>query len=56
MATVANPLHKLPIPSYQKIKPQKQKNKKEETGVVQAFHRPENHYIRYTGKLHQCML
>ncbi|KAK4514771.1 uncharacterized protein ATC70_002374 [Mucor velutinosus] len=48
MATVANPLHKLPIPSYQKIKPQKQKNKKEETGVVQAFHRPENHYIRYT--------
>lgn len=54
--TTTMPLHKLPTPSYQKIKPQKQKNKKEEGSAVQTFHRPENHYIRYAGKWHQCIL
>ncbi|GAN06834.1 conserved hypothetical protein [Mucor ambiguus] len=49
--TTAIPLHKLPAPSYQKIKLPKQKNKKEETSAVQTFHRPENHYIRYTELL-----
>lgn len=47
-------LHKLPIPSYQKIKPpnQKQKVKKDESSNdSQLFHRPDNHYIRYIGKL-----
>ncbi|KAL9545001.1 hypothetical protein MBANPS3_007349 [Mucor bainieri] len=50
-AVATTPVHKLPIPSYQKIKPAKQKNKKEESSAVQAFHRPENHYIRYTELL-----
>ncbi|EPB87506.1 hypothetical protein HMPREF1544_05700 [Mucor circinelloides 1006PhL] len=46
---VAAPLHKLPTPSFQKMKPQSQKqnNKKEESNAVQLFQRPENHYIRY---------
>ncbi|KAI8646821.1 PHD-zinc-finger like domain-containing protein [Parasitella parasitica] len=40
--------HKLPIPSYQKIKPPNRKSKKEDnSSSTQLFHRPDNHYIRY---------
>ncbi|CEP19970.1 hypothetical protein [Parasitella parasitica] len=39
--------HKLPTPSYQKIKPPIKKSRKEESSSIQVFHRPDSHYIRY---------